>query len=127
MIVAGVGFRSGAAAADIVGAVDDALAGSGLTRDAVRALATSSAKSTAAALSDAAARLNIPVIGLEGTALERACQATITRSQRSLEATGTPSLSEASALAALADGRLLGPRVKHGEATCALAEGKRLA
>jgi len=125
MIVAGVGFRSSAASADILGAIDNALVVSGLGRDALSALATSVAKSASSALSEAAESLALPVIGVDQAALERAASATITRSRRSLDATGTPSLSEAAALAALADGRLLGPRVVHGVATCALAKGER--
>lgn len=121
MIVAGVGFRKGTRGAEIVAAVDAALAAHGIGRGQLEKLATSQQKSGEAGVAEAGRLLGLTVIGVEDSKMKT--QATITSSERSLATTGVPSLSEAAALA-VAGGRsrLLGPRIAFGPATCALVE-----
>ena len=57
-------------------------------------------------------------------ALKEMEERTLSQSAQSLAVTGTPSVSEAAALAAAGEGsRLLGPRIVVGNVTCALAIG----
>ncbi|MGD9512219.1 MAG: cobalamin biosynthesis protein [Geminicoccaceae bacterium] len=122
MIVAGFGFRQGASSGDILAALDAALAAHG--RREVAALATSQDKAAEPGLLAAGRALGRPVTALPQEKLLAVAHQTLTRSDRSMEATGLPSLSEAAALAAAGEAaRLLGPRVVVGAATCALAEG----
>lgn len=117
MIVAGLGFRSGAAAP----ALRDALARAG--GGAVSALATAADKAGAAAIRDLAAELGLPVIAVAPADL--AAQSVVTSSPRVAALRGTGSVAEAAALAAAGPGaRLLGPRAVSGDgmATAALAE-----
>lgn len=124
MIVAGVGFRKGASAAEIVAAVDAALATHGLGRGQLGRLATSSAKQREPGMIEAGQSLGLAVVGLDDVELQ--AQETLTLSERSLEAAGIASLSEAAALAAAGEGaKLLGPRLALGSVTCALAEAVR--
>jgi len=122
VIVAGVGCRSGAAAADIEAAVAAALSGCKLSLAALSVIATSTAKRAEAGIAGAAAALRVPVVLVPQGALEAAGSRTLTKSERVLSHTGVPSLAEAAALAAAGpSGRLLAPRVCVGGATCALA------
>lgn len=117
MIVAGLGFRSAAAAASL----RDALARAG--DGEVAALATAADKAGAAAIVDLAAELGLPVIAVAPADL--AAQPVATRSPRVAALRGTGSVAEAAALAAAGPGaRLLGPRAVSGDgmATAALAE-----
>jgi cobalt-precorrin 5A hydrolase len=122
MIVAGVGCRRGAAAADIEAAVAAALARCKLSLSALALIATSAAKSAEAGIAAAAAALRLPIVLVAQGALEDAGRHTLTKSERVLSRTGVPSLAEAAALAAAGpSARLLAPRVCVGGATCALA------
>ncbi|HEV7251518.1 MAG TPA: cobalamin biosynthesis protein [Mesorhizobium sp.] len=124
VVVAGIGCRKGADVGAVLGAVDAALVAASLSRAALRALATSEAKAAEPGVREAARSLFLPLLTAPHAALRRAEPRTITRSAASTAATGLGSLSEAAALAAAgAGGKLLGPRIAVGPATCALAEG----
>jgi cobalt-precorrin 5A hydrolase len=123
MIVAGVGCRKGAAAAEIAAAINMALFRSGLAADAVAVVATSAAKATEAGIKGAAAALGVPLVPVPQGDLEAAGRRVPTRSERVVALTGVPSLAEAAALAAAGPAaRLVAARVAVGAATCALAE-----
>lgn len=114
MIAAGIGSRRGVSAAEVVKAVEAALAEHGLARGELGLLAT--VKPDEAGILAAGERLGLPVRVVAGEA------DTPTRSQASLAATGLGSASEAAALAAAGPGAaLLGPRTVLGAVTCALA------
>jgi cobalt-precorrin 5A hydrolase len=123
MIVAGVGCRKGAAAAEIAAAINMALARAGLAAGAIAMVATSAAKATEAGIEAAASTLGVPLVPVPQCDLEAAGRRAQTRSQRVVALTGVPSLAEAAALAAAGPAaRLLAARVAVGAATCALAE-----
>ena len=104
MMVAGLGFR---AAADIA-SLRAALAAAG-GADGVTALATSELKAGSAVIVAFADELGLPVVAVSPADL--ACQVTITDSARVRQKTGTGSLAEAAALAAIgSNAMLLGPR-----------------
>jgi cobalt-precorrin 5A hydrolase len=122
MMVAGIGCRKGAAHEDILSAIETALEAHGLAVTALTALATASLKRDEPGILAAARRLDLPLLVVEDAELKAAEARTLSRSQASLEAANTPSVSEASALAAAgADATLLGPRTAVGPATCAIA------
>jgi cobalt-precorrin 5A hydrolase len=117
VIVAGFGFRAGATAASL----RDALERTGGTPDA---LATAADKARHPAFRALVRDLALPVTGLAPEHLRG--QPTVTRSTASLTHRATPSLAEATALAAAGPGaRLVGPRAVSADrmATCALATG----
>jgi cobalt-precorrin 5A hydrolase len=123
VIVAGVGCRKGAAAAQIEAAIAAALARCGLPAAALALIATSRAKSAEAGIAAAALALRLPVVLVPQRALEDAGHRTATKSERVLLHTGVPSLAEAAALAAAGPAaRLLAARICVGPATCALAQ-----
>jgi cobalt-precorrin 5A hydrolase len=123
VIVAGVGCRKGAAAAEIGAAISAALDHCGLAPGALALIATSSAKGAEPGIRAAASALGVPMMLVEQVALEDAGARTVTKSQRVLLRTGVPSLAEAAALAAAGPAaRLIAPRVAVGPATCALAQ-----
>jgi cobalt-precorrin 5A hydrolase len=125
VIVAGVGCRKGAAAAQIEAAIAAALAHCRLPAVALALIATSQAKSAEAGIAAAASALRVPIVAVPQGALEEAGQRTATKSERVLLRTGVPSLAEAAALAAAGPAaRLLAPRVCVGPATCALAQSR---
>ena len=122
MIVAGIGSRKGVAEAQVLAAIDAALSAHGLTRGRLDRLATASLKRDEVALHAAGAALDLELTVVDGEALERASGRTMTRSELSAVKAGTPSVAEASALAAAGeDSQLLGPRVVVGPVTCAIA------
>ncbi len=126
MIAAGFGFRKGASGGDIAAAFEAALAASAIEHGAIGMLATSSTKALEQGFVDGCRLLDIPSHSVDDVALQAASARTLTVSDRSIEATGTPSLAEAAALAAAGDGSaLLGPRVATPVATCALARSAR--
>jgi cobalt-precorrin 5A hydrolase len=128
VIVAGVGCRRGAAAAEIGAAISAALERCGLAAEALTLIATSTAKGTEPGIQGAASALGVPMVLVEQRALEDAGERTATKSQRVLLRTGVPSLAEAAALAAAGPAaRLIAQRVAVGGATCALAQSPRLA
>jgi cobalt-precorrin 5A hydrolase len=123
VIVAGVGCRRGAAAADIKAAITTALARCGLAAGALGLIATSISKGAEESIAAAACALGVPIALVPQRDLENAGHRTVTKSARVLLRTGVPSLAEAAALAAAGPAaRLLAPRVAVGPATCALAE-----
>ncbi|MER8545962.1 cobalamin biosynthesis protein [Mesorhizobium sp. M0684] len=120
MMVAGIGSRKGVSARDVLAAVETALEAHGLALPALSALATTSLKQDEAAIFAAGRELRLPVIVVEQDELKAA--STTSRSDLSQEHAGTPSVSEASALAAAGKGaKLLGPRTVLGAVTCAIA------
>ena len=121
-VYAGIGCRSNVSEAEIVAAIDAALAAHALECNSVAAIATSAAKGAQPAVAAAGLTLGMTVIVLDDVKLRAADAGTLTRSERSLAKTGLASLSEAAALAAAGRGsRLLGPRLALGPVTCALA------
>jgi len=124
MIVAGIGCRKGAAAAEIEAAIAAALARAGIASHSLKLIATSAAKGGEPAIAAAASARGVPLVLVPQDRLEAASDRTATKSARVAALTGLPSLAEAAALAAGGPGaRLLGARVAIGPATCALAEG----
>lgn len=117
MIVAGLGFRTGCPAEDIVHAV-------GLAQDRAGCVAASLAaplwKRHEPGLHEAASRLGLPVTLIDRPALAAVQPRCPTRSAVAERATGIASVAEGAALAA-SGGRLLLARVAAGGATCALA------
>ncbi|WP_432288066.1 cobalamin biosynthesis protein [Aminobacter sp. BA135] len=122
MMVAGIGCRKGAAREDILSAIETALEAHGLAITALTALATATLKRDEPGILAAARRLDLPLLVVDDEALAAAASRTLSHSQASQDAAATPSVSEASALAAAgADASLLGPRTIVGPATCAIA------
>jgi cobalt-precorrin 5A hydrolase len=123
MIVAGIGCRKGAAAAEIEAAIAAALARAGFSADALSLLATSAAKAGEPGIAAAASALRLPLVSIPQDKLEAAGPRTMTTSERVIATIGVPSLAEAAALAAGGPAaRLIAPRVAVGPATCALAQ-----
>ncbi|MBY5931783.1 cobalamin biosynthesis protein [Tateyamaria omphalii] len=115
MIVAGFGFNTQASAESVA----DALAQHAVTPDAVATL-----EEKAGALRVLAKDLDVPVLPVSRDVA--AAQTTVTRSKRSTAEKGTPSVAEATALAAAGPGAtLIGPRTISNDrmATCAIAQG----
>lgn len=122
MMVAGIGCRKGAAHEDILSAIETALEAHGLAITALTALATATLKRDEPGILAAARRLDLPLLVVDDEALAAAASRTLSHSQASQDAANTPSVSEASALAAAGgDATLLGPRTIVGPATCAIA------
>ncbi|MEQ1942942.1 cobalamin biosynthesis protein [Mesorhizobium sp. VNQ89] len=124
MIVAGIGSRKGVSAAEVVVAVDLALADHALHRSGLAMLATASLKGNEPGIIAASGMMNLPLILIDQKALEDVSAATLTKSAASMATANTPSVSEAAALAAAGQGaRLAGPRIIVGSVTCAIAFG----
>jgi len=122
MIVAGIGCKRGAAAADIEAAIRAALARAGIGAADLNAIATSTAKETEAGIATAASIFGVDVVPIAEAELKAAGARVTTRSDRVLALTGVPSLAEAAALAAAGpSSRLIAPRLVVGAATCAVA------
>ncbi|RWE96569.1 cobalamin biosynthesis protein [Mesorhizobium sp.] len=122
MMVAGIGSRKGVSAMDVLAAIETALDAHGLAMTALSALATASLKQDEQAIFSAGRELALPVIVVEDNALKAASSRVISRSDLSQGLAGTPSVCEASALAAAGKGaKLLGPRIVLGPVTCAIA------
>jgi cobalt-precorrin 5A hydrolase len=123
MIVAGVGCRKGAGAADIEAAVAAALARAGLGAAALDLIATSTAKGGEPGIASAASAIGVRLVLVPQGELAAAGARTATRSERVIAAAGVPSVAEAAALAAAGPtARLIVARIAVGPATCALAE-----
>lgn len=123
-MVAGVGFRKGTAAADILAVVRDTCAAVGVDVNGIDALATADFKADEAGVIEAAQTLGVPLISCEREALDQVSDRVLTRSARVAAAVGVPSVAEAAALVAAGrNARLSGPRVAANNATCALAIG----
>ena len=124
VIAAGIGCKRGASGVEVSAAVETALETHGLEMTALSALATARMKQGEAGIIVAGAALGLPVILVDEAALKEMEARTLSQSAQSLAAAGTPSVSEAAALAAAGEGsRLLGPRIVVGNVTCALAIG----
>jgi len=117
VIVAGLGFRSGCAADDIVRLVQAAQAQAGCI---VGSLAAPGWKQGAPGLHAAAARLGLPIAFIGAEALIAVQPRCPTQSAVAERETGVASVAEGAALAA-SGGHLLLARINGGGATCALA------
>jgi cobalt-precorrin 5A hydrolase len=125
MIVAGIGCKRGAAAADIEGAIRAALARAGIGASELKAIATSTAKEAEAGIATAAATFGVGTMLVPEVELKAAGARVTTRSDRVLALTGVPSLAEAAALAAAGPSScLIASRLVFGAATCALARSE---
>ncbi len=124
MIVAGVGFRQGVEAGEIVALVEQALARASLVPAALDRLATVQTLATVPAFAEAARQLAVTSLPVDARALAAAAPKVRTRSARSLAAHGVGSVAEAAALGAAGpDAELLLVRITSPSATCALAQG----
>lgn len=122
MIVAGIGCRKGVRTGDVLAAIETALGAHGLAVSSLSALATAHFKRAEDAISATGKALKLPLLLVDDAALRAVSLRVLTRSEPSLEATGTPSVSETAALAAAGQrARLLGPRIAVGPVTCAIA------
>jgi len=122
MIVAGIGCRKAATAAEIEAAIAAALARAGLDASALSLIATSAAKAGEGGIAAAAAARGVPLQLVAQLDLEAAGARAATWSGRVFALAGVPSVAEAAALAAGgATARLVVPRIVLGAATCALA------
>jgi len=123
MIVAGVGCRKGALAADIEAVITAALVRAGITISQLRLVATSAAKGGEPSIAAAAAAIGVPLVLIPHGELAAAGPRAVTRSERVIALAGVPSVAEAAALAAGGPGaRLIAPRIAVGPVTCALAD-----
>jgi cobalt-precorrin 5A hydrolase len=123
MIVAGVGCRKGAQAADIEAAIVAAFARAGLATTKLALIATSAAKGGEPGIAAAATAIGVPLVLIPQGDLAAAGARTVTKSERVIALTGVPSVAETAALAAGGPAaRLIAPRVAVGPATCALAD-----
>lgn len=124
MMVAGIGCRKGVMARDVRAAIETALEAHGLPKTALSALATGEMKRDEQAIFLAGRDLDLPVLVVSDDALQTVSSGTISQSEWSQAHAGTPSVSEASALAAAGkEAKLLGPRTVLGPVTCAIALG----
>ncbi|ESW79581.1 cobalamin biosynthesis protein CbiG [Mesorhizobium sp. LSJC285A00] len=122
MMVAGIGSRKGVSVEDVLAAIETALEAHGLATTALSALATAALKKDEEAISAAGRTLNLPVIIVDDAALQAVSSEALSKSDLSQDLAGTPSVSEASALAVAGPGaKLLGPRTVLGSVTCAIA------
>jgi cobalt-precorrin 5A hydrolase len=122
MIIAGIGSRKGVSVEDVLAAIETAVEAHGLAMSALSALATATLKQDEEAIPAAGRALSVPVIIVDDATLQAASAGTLSKSDLSQALAGTPSVSEASALAAAGEGaKLLGPRIVVGPVTCALA------
>ncbi|MFC1435077.1 precorrin-3B C(17)-methyltransferase [Streptacidiphilus sp. N1-3] len=107
-LVVGVGASRGAPAEEVLGLVEAALAGAGLSRHSVNCLATVDAKAEEPGLLEAARALGVELVAYPAERL--AAVAVPNPSEAPLAAVGTPSVAEAAALAG--GGELLVPKRK---------------
>ena len=122
MIIAGVGCRKGAAAAEIEAAIAAALAATRLSAKSLDLIATAHAKKAEPGIAAAAAALGVQLVLVPHADLEAVEARTATRSQRVRAHMGVSSVAEAAALAAGGpQAHLLATRIVVGPATCALA------
>jgi cobalamin biosynthesis protein CbiG len=115
-LVAGIGFRAGATADEIVALVHEALAAVGRGPEELKLLATLDKKADAPALCEAAGRLGC---GIESVPAEQLERVATRQSERVRAAVGTGSVAEA---AALRHGKLLGEKRASACVTCAISE-----
>jgi cobalt-precorrin 5A hydrolase len=119
MIVAGIGFSSGASAAEIVALVRRAETLAGRPAEA---LAAPDFKTDAACLREAAQALGLPLRLLDREILAAEQKNCLTPSLMAAQVVGLASVAEACALAGAGENsHLLVARLTQGKATCALA------
>lgn len=117
--VAGIGCRKGATSEAIIAAVRAAERAFGTT---VEYLATAPLKANEAGLVAAAKELSLSLEIVAQERLDAVAAETMTFSQASLDHAGSPSVSEAAALAAAGAGaKLVAPRLVVGDVTVAIA------
>jgi cobalt-precorrin 5A hydrolase len=122
MIVAGVGCRKGAQAAEIEAAIMAALARAGVATSELRLIATSVVKNGEPGIAAAASSIGVPLVMIAQGDLVVAGERAATRSERVIALAGVSSVAEAAALAAGGPAaRLIAPRIALGPVTCALA------
>jgi cobalt-precorrin 5A hydrolase len=123
VIVAGIGCRKGASAAEIDAALATALERAGRPLARIDRIATSASKRDEAGIAAAASARGLPLMLVAQPDLETAAARGATWSARVLALAGVPSVAEAAALAAAGSkARLILPRIVVGPVTCALAE-----
>ncbi len=123
VIVAGIGCRKGASAAEIDAAIDTALERAGRPLARIDLIATSAHKNSEAGIASAAAGRGLSLVYVAQPDLETAGARGATWSARVMALAGVPSLAEAAALAACGpNARLILPRIAVGKVTCALAD-----
>jgi cobalt-precorrin 5A hydrolase len=122
VIVAGIGCRKGATAAEIENAINAALERAGRPLAKLDLMATASNKRDEAGIAAAAKARGVRLVFVDQADLETAGARGATWSERVLALAGVPSVAEAAALAASGPkARLILPRIVLGPATCALA------
>ncbi|UHS57828.1 cobalamin biosynthesis protein [Agrobacterium vaccinii] len=119
MIVAGIGCRKGVGADAIVAALHEVALGHHVKIDFI---ATAPIKGDEPGLLEAATRLGMAFVVVAQADFEAGGERTVTHSETSLKHSGSPSLSEASALAACGpNSKLIAPRTVLGDITIAIA------
>lgn len=117
--VAGIGCRRGTGSDAVIAAVRAAEHALGMRAER---LATAPLKADEAGLAEAAKSLSLPLEIISQERLEAVASKTMTFSQASLDYAGSPSVSEAAALAAAGENaRLVAPRLVVGDVTVAIA------
>lgn len=121
-LVAGIGFRRSAEAAEITALIARALEAAGAEPEHLAAIATALDRAGDPAIREAAEHFGLAPLGVAPDALT-ACDAAVeTRSARIESLRGVGSLCEAAALAVAGPGATLAlPRIASGSVTCALA------
>ena len=123
VIVAGIGCRKGATAAEVDAALDTALERAGRPLAGIDLMATAASKSGEGGIAASSAARRLRLIFVNQADLETAGARGATWSARVLALAGVPSVAEAAALAACGPkARLILPRIVVGKVTCALAE-----
>jgi cobalt-precorrin 5A hydrolase len=123
MIVAGVGFRRGVGADEIVDLVGQAMARASLTLDRLACLATVETRFGEPGFQEAARRLDVEPSAMSRRAMQ-AAPGVRTVSERVEALHGVGSVAEAAALACAGSGaELIVPRIASAQATCAIARG----
>lgn len=116
-LVAGIGCRRGATAAELIGLIETALAEAGRPSSDLTLLATLEARARETAVVAAARHFRVPVRTLSAEDLRRFAARVPTSSATVARHTGLESVAEA---AVLACGELLLAKRKSANATCAL-------
>ena len=122
VIVAGIGCRRGATAAQIEAAINAALERAGRPLARIDLMATAASKRKEQGIAAAASARGARLAFVDQADLEAAGAHTTTLSRRVLALAGVPSVAEAAALAAAGPrARIILPRIVAGPVTCALA------
>jgi cobalt-precorrin 5A hydrolase len=125
VIVAGIGCRKGADAAEIEAAIASALERAGRPLARIDLMATAMSKREEKGIAEAASARGVPLVFVVPADLEIASARGATWSARVLALAGVPSVAEAAALAACGpNAKLILPRIVIGPVTCALASAE---